>query len=114
MMPVQYLTNEQGQRVGVLLDVAVYQHLIQQKTTDPDLLTAMSHAELEALAASQLAPVAQMRVDDLLAQQQTAVLTTAEEDELDELLGQIDQLTILKTRARYTMTTKTIVSNRKW
>ena len=109
-MPVQYLTNEQGQRVGVLLDVAVYQHLIQQKPTDPDLLTAMSHAELEALATSQLAPVAQMRVDELLAQQQTAALTTAEEDELDELLGQIDQLTILKTRARYTLSQTEMVA----
>ena len=47
-MQVQYVTNEQGQRTGVLLDVVAYQRLISRKPTDPDLLTEMSRAELEA------------------------------------------------------------------
>ena len=50
-MQVQYVTNEQGQRTGVLLDVAVYQQLVGQNAADSDLLTGMSQEELEALAA---------------------------------------------------------------
>jgi len=102
-MQVQYVTNEQGQRTGVLLDVAAYQRLIGQKTGDPDLLTNMSRAELEALAASRLAVASQTRLDGLLAQQNAGTLNQDELAELDELLAQIDQLTLLKTRARYTL-----------
>lgn len=65
------MTDEQVQRTGVLLDVAVYQQLVGQNADDSDLLTGMSREELEALAASRLA--------------------------------QADQLTLLKTHARYTL-----------
>ena len=102
-MQVQYVTNEQGQRTAVLLDVQQYQRLIGAKSADPDLLSGMSQPELEALANSQLAPATQARLDDLLAQQKMQGLTPSEEDELDKLLEQADQLTILKTRARYTL-----------
>lgn len=102
-MQVQYVTNEQGQRTGVLLDVVAYQQLIGQNTTDSDLLTGMSREELEALAASRLALVAQSRLDELLAQQKENALSEAETAELDELLAQADQLTLLKTRALYTL-----------
>jgi hypothetical protein len=109
-MQVQYVTNEQGQKTGVLLDVATYQRLIKQESPDPDLLMGISQPELEALATSQLAPVAQSRLAELLAQQKDGKLTTNESEELDKLLAQIDQLTILKTRARYTLSQLSTVS----
>ena len=102
-MQIQYLTNEQGQKTGVLLDVARYQRLTGQKSPDPDLLFGLSQDELTALANSQLAPTTQSRLDKLLAQQNQHPLTTQETEELDYLLFQVDQLTILKTRARYTL-----------
>lgn len=70
---------------------------------DPELLTSLSHGELEALAESLLAPVAQARLDELLARNQENRLSAAEEIELDRLLTRVDQLTLLKTRARYTL-----------
>lgn len=102
-MQIQYVTNEQGQKTGVLLDVAAYQRLVAQKTIDPDLLIGMSQDELLALATSQLAPVTQSRLDFLLTRQNKNALTDEETEELDRLLFQVDQLTILKTRARYTL-----------
>jgi len=48
-----------------------------------DILTSMNVDELEALADAKLATSSQAR--------------------LDQLLAKIDQLTILKTRARYTL-----------
>ena len=103
MGTVQYLTNEQGQRTAVLLDMVAYQQLVGAAAADPDLLTGLSREELAALAASQLAPAAQTRLDDLLAQQKTGELSVAATSELDDLLAQADQLTILKTRAHYTL-----------
>lgn len=77
----------------------------------PELLTGLSVDELEALADSLLAPAAQARVDELLAHKNEGRLSSIEQSELDKLLRQIDQLTILKTRARYTLTqTKTELS----
>lgn len=102
-MQVQYITDEQSRRTGVLLDVAVYQRLINQRPVDPDLLTEMSRAEFEALAVSRLALAAQARLDSLLNLQQEGLLGEEEIRELDELLAQVDQLTLLKTRARYTL-----------
>jgi hypothetical protein len=72
-------------------------------STDTELLTGLSHGELEALAESILAPAAQARLDELLARNQDHRLSGAEEAELDRLLNRLDQLTLLKTRARYTL-----------
>ena len=100
---VRYVTDEQGERVGVLLDVAEYQRLIAQLALDPEFRTGLSRAELEALAESILAPTAQTRLDDLLARQAEGQLAVEEGVELDRLLEQVDQLNILKTRAKYTL-----------
>lgn len=70
---------------------------------DAELLTGLSFDELEALANSLLAPAAQTRLDDLLTRRNGHQLSAAEEAELDHMLNQSDQLTILKTRARYTL-----------
>jgi hypothetical protein len=71
--------------------------------TKSDLLTGLSTEELEALADGLLAPATQVRLDDLLARRKEAPLSGDEEGELDRLLRRVDQLTILKTRARYTL-----------
>jgi hypothetical protein len=68
-----------------------------------EVLIGLSVEELEALADSLLAPAAQARLDDLLARRKEKPLSRQEESELDSLLQKTDQLTILKTRARYTL-----------
>ncbi len=102
-MQVQYLTNEQGERTAVVLDVRHYRRLVGEKPTDPDLLWGMSQSELEALANSRLAPDEQARLDMLLSEQKQHLLSERQNEEMDRLLAQVDQLTILKTRARYTL-----------
>jgi hypothetical protein len=73
-----------------------------------ELLTDLSVEELEALADSLLAPAAQSRMDDMLSRRKEGPLAGDEEIELERLLRRSDQLTILKTRARYTLSqTKT-------
>jgi hypothetical protein len=70
---------------------------------DAELLVGLSVEELDALADGLLAPAAQTRLDDLLARQKEKLLSADEQRALDGLLQQVDQLTILKTRARYTL-----------
>jgi hypothetical protein len=101
--PVEYLTNEQGERVGVLLDWNTYSQLANPFGLDEDYLVGLSADELKALASCQLALVEQTRLDDLLARNTESLLCADEVAELDELLAKADQLTILKTRARYTL-----------
>lgn len=100
---VRYVTNEQGERVGVLVDLEVYNRLTNPLALDAECLTGLSPAELQALAESMLAPAAQACLDDLLARNTQTQLSVDEIAELDRLLAQVDQLTILKTRARYTL-----------
>ncbi|HEY9708335.1 MAG TPA: hypothetical protein V6D48_09030, partial [Oculatellaceae cyanobacterium] len=59
--------------------------------------------ELQALADSKLAPAAQNQLNDMLVQNADSQLSADEVENLDRLLAQVDQLTILKTRARYTL-----------
>lgn len=100
---IQYLTDEQGERVGVLLDMREYQRLTRPSALDADLLTGLSQAELHALAFCQLAPEQQARLDDLLKRNSDHALSPQEIAELDKLLEDIDYLNVLKTRARYTL-----------
>jgi len=72
-------------------------------SVDSELLVGLSPEELEALADSMLVPSAQFRMDDLLERNAEAQLGHDEQQELDRLLARVDQLTILKTRARYTL-----------
>jgi hypothetical protein len=102
--PLRYIINEQGGRIGVLLDIEEYYRLTNPASEDPDFLVGLSRSELHALAQSALAPADQGRLDDLLARQVESELAPQESIELDKLLEQVDQLNILKTRARYTLT----------
>lgn len=102
-MDVQYITNEQGKQVGVLLEMAEYRRLLAAQAADPELLPGLSREELEALARSKLGPEAQAQLDELLQRQKLETLSAEESATLDRLLAQIDQLTILKTQAQYTL-----------
>lgn len=68
-----------------------------------EVLVGLSVDELEALADGMLAPAGQARLSDLLARKREKQLAANEEGELDRLLRKVDQLTLLKTRARYTL-----------
>jgi hypothetical protein len=71
---------------------------------DPSaLLLGLSDEELVALADGVLVPSAQGHLDELLARNAQGLLSSQESKELDLLLARIDQLNILKTRARYTL-----------
>lgn len=100
---VRYITNEQGERIGVLLDLDEYHQLTRLSATDPELLQGLSEEELQALAQSSLAQADQSRMDDLLARNADSQLSKTEQAELDRLLADVDHLTLLKTRARYTL-----------
>jgi PHD/YefM family antitoxin component YafN of YafNO toxin-antitoxin module len=100
---VRYVTNEQGERVGVLLDLEAYNRLANPLALDEECLIGLSRDELQALADSRLAPAAQHQLDDLLVRNAESQLSADEIANLDHLLAQVDQLTILKTRARYTL-----------
>lgn len=100
---VRYITNEQGERVGVLLDWDTYAQLANPLGLDDDCLLGLSVDELKALATCKLAVAAQTRLDDLVARNVDSLLSLDEVVEMDDLLAKADQLTILKTRARYTL-----------
>jgi hypothetical protein len=70
---------------------------------DNELLHNLSIDELEALADSILVPTTQNQLKDLLSKNAEAKLLPEETMILDRLLTQIDNLNILKTRARYTL-----------
>ena len=71
--------------------------------SDSEILTGLSIDELEALADGLLAPASQARLDELLYRRKDGPLTADEDNQLDRLLRKTDQLSILKTRARYTL-----------
>lgn len=99
---VQYVTNAQGEKVGVLLDLETYQQLTNL-SIDSELLIGLSLDELQALADSALSPKNQAELDDLLSRNSASLLSNEETETLDKLLAKIDQLNIIKTRARYTL-----------
>ena len=68
-----------------------------------DPLRGMSSAELRVLAEAVIAPGQQQTLQTLLDKNRSGALTAEEEAVLDELLGQADQVGLLKARARYTL-----------
>ena len=70
-------------------------------SSDSELQLGLNVKELEALADSLLTPKAQVLLDDLFGLQKGKALSVDEERALDGRLQKADQLTILKTRARY-------------
>ncbi|MCF2146212.1 hypothetical protein IQ276_007050 [Desmonostoc muscorum LEGE 12446] len=99
---VQYVTNAEGEKIGVLLDLETYQQLTNL-SIDSELLIGLSKEELQALAENSLFPKVQIQLQDLLNKNSENHLSNEESEILDRLLAQVDQLNILKTRARYTL-----------
>jgi hypothetical protein len=99
---VQYITNAQGEKVGVLLNLETYQQLTNL-SVDSELLIGLSIDELQALAESSLFPKTQMQLQELLIKNSENQLSKVEAETLDKLLAQVDQLNIITTRARYTL-----------
>ena len=101
---MQYITNEQGERVGVILDLETYQRLSCAQTPETsELLVNLSLEELEALANSALTIDDQQYLDSLLAKNKDSRLSGEESENLDKLLARVDQLNLLKARAQYTL-----------
>jgi hypothetical protein len=63
----RYIIDEQGERIGVLLDLEEYQRLPHLSLPDAELLVGLSEDELQALAHSALASAEQEQLNDLLA-----------------------------------------------
>jgi hypothetical protein len=100
---VQYITRENGQRVGVVLAWEDYRSIQARLMDDPDLLIGLSEIELSALSDGVLAVEHQARLSALLERNRAQTLTVGEAKELDRYLEQIDSLNILKARARLTL-----------
>ncbi len=62
---VQYLTNKQGERIGVFLDLETYHKLMDRSVVDFELLSNLSLDELQALADINLSINTQTELDDL-------------------------------------------------
>ena len=112
-LPVQYITEENGRRVGVVLKWEDYMRLMTKSESDPDILADLTISEVEALAQSSLSPQRQDRLNELLTRQEDASLTEKEEEELDHLLEQVDQLNILRARAMLTLKRLQSVNDRR-
>jgi hypothetical protein len=100
---VKYVTNDRGERVGVLLDLNTYARLVHLLELDEECLVGLGVDELKALASCKLAVADQSRLDDLVARNVESLLCADEIAELDDLLAKADRLTVLKTRAKYTL-----------
>jgi hypothetical protein len=70
---------------------------------DTEFLIGLSNGELEALAEGMLASSLQARLDEFIARIKEEELSSEKAAELDRLLARVDQLTLVKTRARYTL-----------
>ena len=101
--PVQFITESDGERVGVVLAWEDYSLLRRYAPADPELLAGLNKTELEALSDSMLAPARQNRLSRLLHKKKEGLLGTDEVAELDHTLEQIDQLNLLKARAILTL-----------
>lgn len=100
---VQYITRENGQRVGVMLAWEDFLAIQARLLDDPDLLPGLSETELQALSEGMLAVEHQERLSALLERNRAQTLSASEAAELDRYLEQIDSLNILKARARLTL-----------
>jgi ribosome assembly protein YihI (activator of Der GTPase) len=70
---------------------------------DDERLINLSIEELEALANSSLVPTTQTQLNELLEKNTNNKISDEEQIILDKLLNQIDNLNLLKTRAKYTL-----------
>ena len=67
------------------------------------LLTGLSKSDLETLANIMVSPQFQNKLSDFLAKNQEGEISERELAELDKMLAEVDQLTLLKARAMSTL-----------
>ena len=101
----QYVTDTAGHKVAVVLDIDSYQKLSSFVSSDAQLLKGLDIKTLRALAKIHLAIDEQHELNALLARNQEAILNPEEEGRLDALLAEVDELSVLKARALYTLHT---------
>ncbi len=70
---------------------------------DPRCLLGLSLKELQALGDCKLTVAAQEHLSDLLDRNSNGLLPVEEQIELAQLVEQAEQLSLLKTRAQYTL-----------
>ncbi|MBD2386207.1 hypothetical protein [Cylindrospermum sp. FACHB-282] len=70
-----------------------------------ELLIDLSFDELAALAESVLSRKSQTQLDELLTKKSENKLSNEQTDTLNRLLAEVDELNIIKARARYTLNT---------
>lgn len=78
---VQYITREDGQRVGVVLAWEDFRTIQARLLDDPDLLPGLSESELRALSDGVLAVEHQQRLSTLLERNRKQTLSTGEAGE---------------------------------
>ncbi|MBW4527866.1 MAG: hypothetical protein KME18_22235 [Phormidium tanganyikae FI6-MK23] len=83
--------------IALLSDSCVMSNL------NDELLTSLSIEELQILAEGIISPQKQSQLENWLERNTTDSLTPEEAEQFDRLLTQIDQLNILKARARLTL-----------
>lgn len=71
--------------------------------SDLNLLTGLSKSDLETLANINVSPEFQTKLSNLLAKNQESKISQSELAELDEMLAEVDQLTLLKAQAMYAL-----------
>jgi len=72
-------------------------------SNETNTLPNVSSSGLKALANASLTPKDQSRLSDLLARNSEGKLSEQELKQLDVLIGQIDELNLLKARAAFTL-----------
>jgi hypothetical protein len=99
----RFITDPNGKRVEVILDLESYQKFLQSQMQDENLLIGVSDAELRALAKGKLATDEQERLSNLIRREKAGDLSPEETQELDTMLEDLDQLNLLKAKALYTL-----------
>jgi hypothetical protein len=74
-----------------------------QKVEDLIPLPGLNAQELHVLAEAMVAPDRQQRLNALLGKNRLGDLSPQEQRELDGMLAEVDQVALLKARARYTI-----------
>ena len=76
---------------------------ILTRSNDSRCLSGLNVKELRALSDCQLSVMEQERLNELLDRNSNGGLSVAESIELEQLVEQVNQLSLLKTRAQYTL-----------